>query len=157
MQGLTVTQVTARSELAAIIQDQVPEWCDAGTIAELGLLNTTPPALTQWAHLPGDLKLLWLMDQQLLLPGIGPEELLYTLFRCGKRIGPLLESVAIFEYVTAILAKKIDDAEMQRLNACLASDAYAIHLKSLFRQIFHDKIRLFVAASAIHGRRDQEE
>jgi hypothetical protein len=149
MDGLTVIHVTLRSELAAIIREQAPAWCDAGTIAELGLLQTPPPPSSQWMQLSADLKILWLMDQRLLIPAIGQEDLLHVLFRSGKRIGPLFASASIKEFFAAVFAKKLETTAIERLFECLMSDNYASQLKALFRQIFHDKIRKFTSESAI--------
>ncbi|WP_194715675.1 hypothetical protein [Noviherbaspirillum soli] len=146
---LLVVHVTPRTELAAVIDDQVPHWCSSATIAELGLLNVQAPDQREWANLPCDLKLLHLLDPRFLDSEITPEELLYLFFRSGKKISPLRSSDLIVRHFTTILSNKLDPVGITRLFECLGSENYAIQFESLFRQIFQEKIKAFTNAYAL--------
>jgi hypothetical protein len=146
MSDLTVVHVTPRSELAATTGEHIPYWCDAATIVELGLLHAPVPAPEDWAGQPCDMKLLSLLNARFVAPDLEPEELLFLLYRSGKKISPLLASDTIINHFTTILGKKLDPSGIPLIFECLTCDNYSAQLGTLFRQIFQDKIKVFTTA-----------
>jgi hypothetical protein len=143
MSDLTVVHVTPRSELAATTGEQIPYWCDADTIVELGLLNVSVPAPRDWSGQSCDMKLLSLLNARFVARDIEPEELLFLLYQSGKKISRLLASETIINHFATILGKKLDPSGIPLIFECLACDNYSAQLQTLFRQIFQEKIKVF--------------
>lgn len=149
MGDLTIVHVTPRSELAAIICEQIPYWCDSATIIELGLLTAPVPAPQFWSGQPCDLKLLSLLNPRFVEQDIEPEELLFLLYQTGKKISALLASDVIRQQFEVILCKKIEPTGIPWLFECLACDNYGARLQILFQQMFQEKIKAFTAAHTL--------